>query len=405
MFGFLGGLVGRYGDVVRFDLGRSPVILVNAAAEVRRLLLEHWVSLRKPEFLKDSNRGHWGDGLTTLEGAAWRARRQMLRPSFGGDRVAARLPVVEACTRDLVETWQPGDVIDLRRALRLLTARIAARTILDAEVEGWEGAASAARSGVLPLAEIYGEDYASAPGGDPTAPLVMVRPRAPRGMDVTISLIEERMASGQDRGDVLSELLRARGPGGERLGRDAVVGEIVQMLYAGHHTIPGALVSFWHDLARHGPVARRVADEARRLGAADTVGVPALSSSYCAAVLRESMRVHPPAPILYREVATAFELAGYAFEPDFAVWVCPQLLHHDPRNFPEPDRFRPERFAGGMGGGAPGAYLPFGAGPRTCIGNRLAMHQMTCIALLVAARHELEPFGPPEPDFRVVTRF
>lgn len=104
--------------------------------------------------------------------------------------------------------------------------------------------------------------------------------------------------------------------------------------------------------------------------------------------------MHPPAPILYREVETEFLLAGYAFEPGTGVWVSPQLLHFDPRNFVEPTCYRPERFERrGPGEDDLRAYLPFGAGPRTCIGNRLALHQMTLMALLVAERFTLKPPG------------
>src|SRR5262245_9648823 len=203
MFGFLTALAERYGDVVGFDLGRSPCILVNGALQARELFFEREACLRKPEFVKDSNRGHWGDGLTTLEGSAWRAHRVALRPSFKPGPVAARLPIVVECTADMLDAWASTSELDLLRELRILTARIAARMVLDADVEGY--GTSAGRSGVLPFEQAYGEQYESVPGGDPTSPLVMVRPRAPREMDAVIRIIDERLATGEVRGDVLSE--------------------------------------------------------------------------------------------------------------------------------------------------------------------------------------------------------
>lgn len=102
------------------------------------------------------------------------------------------------------------------------------------------------------------------------------------------------------------------------------------------------------------------------------------------------MRMHPPAPLLYREVERAFELDGFEFGRHVAVWVSPQLLHHDARWFPEPDRFLPERFMQGrLPVASESVYLPFGAGPRTCIGNHQALHEMLLIALLVARRFSL----------------
>jgi cytochrome P450 len=384
MFAFLRALAECHGDVVRFELGRSPCILVNGAPQVRKLFSEHEVCLRKPEFVKDSNRGHWGDGLTTLEGSAWQARRRILRPSFRAGSVSSCLAAVAQCTTDTLNAWAFHPVVNLLRELRILTARIAARVVLDAEIEGY--GTGAGSSGILPFAEAYGEDYAGASAGDQVAPLVMVRPRAPPRMEATLRIIDERIASGEERGDVLSELVLARPPDGERLTRDEIVGEIIQMLYAGHLTIPFTLANFWRDIAANDS-APRIAAEANDL-CANSVPNPAnLSGSYCLAALNESMRLHPPAPILYREVESRFVLNGFEFARDVAVWVSPQLLHTDARYFPEPHRFVPERFVkGGLGANPGSIYLPFGAGRRACIGNQLALHQMTLITLLTARR-------------------
>jgi cytochrome P450 len=302
----------------------------------------------------------------------------------------------------MLDAWIPDAEVNLRKELRILTARIAARAVLDAELEGY--GPGTGRSEVLPFAEAYGEDYASTPGGDPTAPLVMVRPRAPRRMDAAIRIVDERIASGEERGDVLSDLVQARLPDGEKLTRDEILAEVVQMLYAGHLTIPSSLVNFWRDIAVT-DVAATLAAEADHLCATGAPEVAAIPGSYCIAALKESMRLHPPAPILYREVESAFELGGFEFGRDVAVWVSPQLLHNDARYFPEPARFLPERFIEGSYTVAPGsAYLPFGAGRRACIANQLAVHQMTLIGLLTARRFELLPISTGSEDFCLRSR-
>jgi enediyne biosynthesis protein E7 len=389
MFKFLAALTERYGNIVRFHLGRSPCILVNGAAQVHELFFEREACLRKPEFVKDSNRGHWGDGLTTLEGSAWHSRHQVLRSCFRARHVPRCLPVVAQCTGDMLDAWAADGKVDLLKELRILTARIAARVVLDAELEGY--GPSEGRSGVLPFAEAYGEEYVSAPGGDPTAPLIMVRPRAPRRMDATVRVINERIVSGEDRGDVLSVLVRARLPDGESLSRDDIVGEVIQMLYAGHLTIPSSLVNFWRGIAAT-DVAATIAIEADHLCATGVPESAAILGSYCLAALKESMRLHPPAPILYREVESAFELGGFEFCRDVAVWVSPQLLHNDARNFPKPHRFLPERFMkGSLAVTSRSPYFPFGAGQRICIAHHLALHQMALIGLLTARRFQLIP--------------
>jgi enediyne biosynthesis protein E7 len=382
MFGFLAALSARYGDIAGFDLGRSPCILVNGAPQVRELLVVREACLRKPEFVKDSNRGYWGDGLTTLEASAWQTRRRLLQPFFSAAHVAARLPIVAECTADLLDGWAPESVTDVLRGLRTLTARIAARMVLDADVTGF--ASGAGRSGMVPLEEVYGEEYAGAPGGDPSAAMIGVRPRAPRRMTAVVRIIDERLTTGEQRGDVLSDLVLTHVPDGQRLTRDEVVGEVIQMLFAGHLTIPWSLLHFWRDLVDAGRVAN-VAAEADRHSAGGVRDPAVLSGAYCLAALKESLRLHPAAPLLYREVETAFVLDGFEFHRDVAVWVSPRLLHRDPRYFSDPDRFLPERFMTRRVAVPAGcAYLPFGAGPRACIGSQLALQQMTLISLMAA---------------------
>ena len=387
--GFLSTVAERHGDVVGFDLGQSHCILVSGAAQVRELLLKQEARLRKPEFVKNSNRGHWGDGLTTLEGDDWRARRQILRRSFNARHgVVSRLSVVAHCTAEMLSEWAPGSESDVLRELRILTARIAARMVLDAELEG---RSLGGRAGALPFLEAYGETYASIPGGDSTAPLVMMRPRAPNRMDAVIRIIDERMASEEDRGDVLTDLIRARLPNGARLSREDIVGEAIQMLYAGHLTVPSTLLNFWRDIAAYG-VVDRIAAEAKQLCAVSPPDPTSLSRSYCFSALKESMRLHPPAPVLYREVVSPFELGGFEFARGAGVWASPSLLHRDARYFSEPSCFRPERFTDGrLHGLSDSAYLPFGAGPRVCIAYHHVLHQMTLIALMTAQRIDLTP--------------
>jgi cytochrome P450 len=205
-------------------------------------------------------------------------------------------------------------------------------------------------------------------------------------MDATVRLIDDRIASGEERGDVLSDLVRARHPDGKALSRDEIVGEIIQMLYAGHLTIPTVLMNFWRDIVANGLVAR-IAAEAENLGATGASDSTALSRSYCLAALKESMRLHPPAPIIYREVETTFELGGFECVRDTAIWVSPQLLHNDARYFSRPHQFLPERFMEERPSGTSGlSYLPFGAGRRVCIGNKLALQQMSVTALIMAQR-------------------
>src|SRR5262249_7060562 len=118
----LTALAEDYGDIVEFNIGRSHCILVNGAAQVRALFSEREACLRKPEFVKTSNRGHWGDGLTTLEGDAWRRHRRLLQPCFSATAISSWLNVVAQCTTDMLDAWAADSADELVKQLRILTA-------------------------------------------------------------------------------------------------------------------------------------------------------------------------------------------------------------------------------------------------------------------------------------------
>lgn len=365
----------------RVRLGATMVVLVARPALVREVLVERLEHVGKPEFLRASNRGRWGDGLTTLERERWRARRGCLRGAFTPARVQAHREVARAHARHMVASWRVGDTIDLRHELRRLTAACAVRFVLGAAVEGWaEASRPPPRTTPVPWAEAYGEDFTAVATGD--VPLALTRPRAPAAMPTTVGIIDEAIREGStgddDHGDALSWLVAAMREPGSGLDRDAIVDELVQMLYAGHHTVPTSMLALARVLAGDPALAQRVRTEPELLEP----------------VLHETLRRFPPAPVLYREVVEPFVLAGQPLAPGTGIFICTHVLHHDPRSFPAPERFLAERFAPTARAGIPAyAYLPFGAGPRTCIASRLATLQMLEAWAVIAREHALRPCG------------
>lgn len=370
----------------RVRLGARTVVLVARPEQVRVVLAERLEQLRKPAFLRESNRGRGGDGLTTLEGQAWRERRACLRGAFAPARVRAHRAVVRAHAQQLAARWHTGDVVELRHELRQLTAASAVRFVLGADVEGWSGSSGlppARRTVEVPLEEAHGEDFTAVAEGD--VPLALTRPRAPASMPVTVAIIDAairaRALPEPHPRDALSWSVAAG------LDRGAIVDELQQMLFAGHHTVPTTLLAVLRVLARDPTLARRVRAEAVAAGSSD---LP--PASLTERVVQETMRVLPAAPILYREVAEPLALAGERLEPGTGVWVCTQVLHHDPHVFPRPERFEPERFAPSARARIPAyAYLPFGAGPRVCAASRLAMVQLVETCAVLVRTHALRP--------------
>ena len=172
------------------------------------------------------------------------------------------------------------------------------------------------------------------------------------------------------------------------------------MLFAGHHTMSFSLVGFCLDLARQAAKAEIVWEEAKHF---ETQRPEAswLLASEVLAFLKESLRLRPAAPILYREAARDLMLGGFAVERGRQIWVAPQLIHRDGRYFDGPDRFDPARFKT-EGATTPGLFMPFGAGARTCIAKRLSYLQMALTGSMLAARFRFDPGRTPADSVRVI---
>ena len=388
--GFLRWLVGEHGDFVEFDLGDARHHLVAGAELTRSLLVERAHLLAKPEFMIASNRGHWGDGLTTLEGQQWRSRRQALRPWFAPERLVSHRRLVARMATNTVQSWGVLASAELLDAIRILTAQIAAASVFGAEVEGYEGGGSAP---VLPFGEAYGDDYLVDIGGLGGPPLKMRRPRAPKAMPVVEALVESVVAKRRaaPSGTALAFLAELRGPEGQALCSRDICDELIQMLYAGHHTFPSTLETLFRHLASAPDDQARIRAESITCASelAD-LSAEELRASWAWQALHESMRLQPAAPILYRTAVEALHVDGRAIAKGSSIWFAPYLLQTDPRHYDSPLSFRPARFATSNAGAQPGVrpYYPFGAGPRTCIANRLAIQQMTLIVHIVLRSHQ-----------------
>ena len=401
--GFVRELVDAYGDIVCFQLGERSVCLLNHPDFIKKVFLTAHQNFNKPEALKASNRGYWGDGLTTLEGERWRRMRRLMQPAFHHQHIGCFAEMMVACTQEMMAGWRPGDQLDIHQEMLTLVTRIAARVIFDAELEAYVTPAThTKRAGIIPMKEANGVQYPVTLIKGQTDSIQITRPRAGRKMKQTLKLIEERFAGLEERQDMLSFLLQAGAKLGCPLSLEEVVGETIQMLFAGHLNTPRVLYWLWYALAKNPEVERKLYTELESVLGGRTPDVEDLPQlPYLEMVIKETMRAYLPSGVSFqREVIDPVEVGGYTLAPGTMIWVDVHLLHHDPRNFPDPGRFWPERFS--QENGHPiskYAYLPFGVGPRTCIGNHFAMMQMRLIAAAIAQTYQLT-FLPDQPDGR-----
>jgi cytochrome P450 len=381
----------EYGDVVHFRVGRRRVYLLNHPEHVKGVLLSHY-----DNFLK--GRGHvrrdnfLGLGLVTSEGGFHRRQRQLTQPAFSHERVNVYGATMARLAAEATKGWRAGERLDVLDSMRQVTLPIASQTLFGTRVDTeHERIIDAFRAGLerfrwfKPSGSRLGERLSPA------------RRRLERRSRETIEtlvseIIAERRREGEDRGDLLSLLLSRPGGEGEELTSDRQIrDEAVTLFIAGFENIATALTWTWYLLAQHPEVEERLHAEldevlgGRPPGAED---LPRLA--YTRMVFEEAMRVYPPVPRLVRTALRDYQVGGYTVPAGALVVVSQYLMHRDPRFFPDPERFDPERWTPEARRARPAyTYFPFGGGPRRCIGDGFAYMEGVLVLAALASRWRL----------------
>jgi cytochrome P450 len=208
-----------------------------------------------------------------------------------------------------------------------------------------------------------------------------------------LGLIERRLADGSDHGDLLSLVLAARDADGGGLTAREAHEEILTLLLAGHETVASALSWTLHLVAINPDAEARLHEEVDTVLAGRPAGGADLARlTYTANVVRESMRLMPPVPALTRQTGGEYAVGGYTLPAGCTIVLSPAVTHYDPRFFPDPTAFRPDRWTPAFRAGLPRqAYFPFAAGPHQCIGEAMAWTECVLAVASIAARWRLRP--------------
>jgi cytochrome P450 len=396
VLGFLSDCATRYGDVVSLQLGAWPTLLVSRADLVEQVLAVRYRGFHKHSFFFRHVTAIFGNGLLTSEGDFWLRQRRLAQPAFHRDRVAGYASDMVDLAERHADSWRDGERRDVHRDMMALTLKIVVHTLFgsDADERATAEVGRAFDEIVKEIARRFRRPY-RIPDSVPTPGNLRYR-RGLRRIDrLVYALIDERRRTREERGDLLSLLLRARDEDGTRMTDRQLRDEVVTLFLAGHETTALALSWAWYLLSRH-PDKRtaleRELDEVLADRPPSIAYLPRLR--YTEAVVHESLRLYPPAYAIGREAIEPGELGGYAIPVGTTLLVLPWILHRDRRYFDDPGEFRPERWLDGLQGRLPrGAYLPFGAGPRLCIGQSFALMEASLILASVARRFrvDLEP--------------
>ncbi len=388
----------EHGDIVGLTMLHHKYILLTNPEAIRHVLVENPKNYEKSRNYMGL-RVVLGQGLVTSEGDLWRRQRKLAQPAFHHKRIAAFVRSMSECTSDMLARWQrdeEGNVIDVHKEMMRLTFRIVGRALLSRDLDGDASAIGEALTVGLHWANDYAESLFPIPPSIPTPKNRRLKVAMHTFDSLIQRAIDERraeVANGERKDDLLSMLLEARDEEtGEAMSDKLLRDELITMVSAGHETTANALSFALNLLSKHPDWLRKVREEADavfddRLPAIDDVKKLQNASM----VMEEAMRLYPPVWVFERRALEVDHVGDFEIPKDATVAVAPFALHRSAKLWENPDVFDPTRFSPqAKEGRNKYAYMPFGGGPRTCIGNVFALTEATVVLSMIAQKFQLE---------------
>ena len=382
----------EYGDLVRVGIGSRDVYLVNSPELIHTILVSsHREFTKHHKFFWRHVTAIFGTGLLTSEGESWMRQRRLTAPAFHRERIASYAETMVSYTERMLDSWESGQVRDIHRDMMGVTLEIVAKVLFDADVTGDVQAVGHAFDTVTDEIAVRFRRPFFIPDWVPLPGNFRYRAGVRALDDVVYRMIREHHENGATGDDLLSMLMNARDEDGSRMNDKQLRDEAVTLLLAGHETTALVLSWTWYLLSLNPRVEAELAAELERVlngRAPSAADLPALR--YTESVILESMRLFPPAYGIGREAVHDTKLGEYDVAAGTTLFISSWVLHRDPRWFDSPLEFRPERWQNGLAQRLPRhAYMPFGGGPRICIGNSFAMMEAVLLLATIARRFRM----------------
>lgn len=384
-----------YGGMATIYLGKNPAVLLTRPEYVRYVLVEHPRTFSNQALVQSQEDGLANEGLLTIDGEKHRQQRRAVQPAFHKKRVEGYAGIIQQYTQDLLQTWQPGQTVDFSRAMQALTLRIVSKCLFSVDLSSQLAALGQAFDGVIGSSTSMAEDLLRIHIDNPVTGYGR-RMAATRQLDMLIyTLIAQRQADERAWDDILSMLMSAES-GDEttpRLNEKQIHDHILTFLAAGHETTAIALTWTCYLLSQYPQVRVKLQDELRTVLAGRAPGIDDLTKlTYLDWVISEAMRLYPPAWMQMRVVAQECELDGIRLLPGTVVILSQWVIHRSPEIWQDAEVFKPERWDPAHEQQLPpGAYFPFGGGPRTCIGMPLAQLEARLILASILQHYTPQP--------------
>ena len=384
----------RYGEVVRFQfLGFRGAIL--HGAEANRYILIDAVDNFLVGPVIDRARARWivGKGILFIDEPEHLQQRRLILPSMHRKRIEVYQRVMREVTTQILDRWQPGVEINVASEMDDLALIIEGRTLFSMDFSGTEHALSDAVAVVTrTMNDAFRIAFAQLPFDVPGIGYGhSVRKAISRIKAILEEIIARHKREESDTGDIVSMLVAARDEDGNRLSANQIMDHLLTLFVAGHETLANALTWACYLLAQQPQVTSKLLSELdEQLGGQPPSPADLERLPYLEQVVKEVLRIYPPAASLSRIVREPFDWKGYTFQAGDIVMYSPYVSHRMPEQFSDPEVFRPERFDPVSGEKhPPGAFIPFGAGPRTCLGAPFAMMELKTVLAMILQRFRL----------------
>jgi cytochrome P450 len=336
-----------------------------------------------------------GQGLLTSEGEHWRKQRRLAQPAFHREKVAGFADTMVRCTDDHLARWEDGSSFDVHEQMMALTFRIVGLTLMSRDFQGEARSVGEALNVALSWANDYAEALVRIPPWFPTSANRAFRRAKDKLDSIVLTAIAERRASGEEKDDLLGLFLAATDEetgGAVGMSDQELRDELLTMVLAGHETTANSLAFTLYLLSKNPTVRQALEAEVDRALGDAAPGADVLSRVPLArAVCEESLRLYPPAWVFERQAKADDVVGGYRVPKGAIVATSPYALHRRASTFPDPERFDPGRFdetrRKSIG---KYDYLPFGGGPRLCIGNAFALMEMAIVLAMIVRRFRVD---------------
>jgi cytochrome P450 len=402
----------RYGDIVHMSIQGRHLYLLNRPEFIEDVLITHNKDFVKGQGLQRT-KALLGEGLLTSEGDFHLRQRRLIQPVFHRQQLNQYGQVMVEAAEQASERWsrQAGAdgslVIDVEREMKRLALAIAGRTLFNADVEADASEVGQALSNIMELQNsLFARpaDSTGLLGGRIAERFAENRERLDRIVYRLIAGRRKMMERGQPGpDDVLGRLLKAQdAEDGSGMSDQQVRDEVLTLFLAGHETTANALTWTWYLLSQNLQVEAYLHQEVDRVLSGNAPGVADLENlPYTHNVFTESMRIYPPAWIIGRQVQNEYEVGGYILPVGSGVLLSQWVMHHDPRYYPDPWRFDPDRWQPEQKSRRPKfAYFPFGAGPRQCIGENFAWMEGELVLAALARSWQMRLMPGQKIDIR-----